>query len=77
MDADDKVFLKITGILNKMTDKTFDKLTRELFDVGIDSVVRLDGLIQRIFAKALDQEFYGELYVAHSFLHTLLALLPA
>ena len=59
--ADDKLFLRITGILNKMTDKTFEKLTAELLSLGIDSQKRLDGLISFIFNKALDQEFFSGL----------------
>lgn len=52
------------GILNKLTPEKFQKLRRELLQVGLDSTHILKGVILLIFDKALDEPKYSCMYAS-------------
>lgn len=61
-DRQDVIFRKVRGILNKITPETFDKLSKELVNVGLDSPRTLRGVIYLLFDKALKDLKYSSLY---------------
>ena len=58
----DLTFRKIRGLLNKLTPETFNKLSNELLNVGLNARAVLGGLILLIFQKALDEPKYCSMY---------------
>jgi len=58
----DAIFRRVRGILNKLTPEKFEKLTADILNVGLDSVVVLKGVILLIFEKALDEPKYSSMY---------------
>lgn len=61
-ERQDVIFRKVRGILNKITPETFDKLSRELLHVGLDTPRTLKGVIYLLFEKALKDPKYSSLY---------------
>lgn len=61
-ERQDGIFRKVRGILNKITPETFDKLSKELVNVGLDSPRTLRGVIYLLFDKALKDLKYSSLY---------------
>lgn len=61
-ERQDGIFRKVRGILNKITPETFDKLSKELINVGLDSPRTLRGVIYLLFDKALKDLKYSSLY---------------
>jgi hypothetical protein len=61
-DRQDVIFRRVRGILNKITPETFDKLSKDLVNVGLDSPRTLRGLIYLLFDKALKDLKYSSLY---------------
>lgn len=61
-ERQDVIFRRVRGILNKITPETFDKLSRELVNVGLDSPRTLRGVIYLLFDKALKDLKYSSLY---------------
>lgn len=61
-ERQDIIFRKVRGILNKITPETFDKLSKELVNVGLDSPRTLRGVIYLLFDKALKDLKYSSLY---------------
>jgi len=61
-ERQDIIFRKVRGILNKITPETFDKLSKELINVGLDSPRTLRGVIYLLFDKALKDLKYSSLY---------------
>lgn len=61
-ERQDVIFRKVRGILNKITPETFDKLTKELVNVGLNSPRTLRGVIYLLFDKALKDLKYSSLY---------------
>uniref|UniRef100_A0A6G1S9W0 Eukaryotic translation initiation factor 4 gamma 2 n=1 Tax=Aceria tosichella TaxID=561515 RepID=A0A6G1S9W0_9ACAR len=61
-ERQDVIFRRVRGILNKITPETFDKLSKDLVNVGLDSPRTLRGLIYLLFDKALKDLKYSSLY---------------
>ncbi|RWS03662.1 eukaryotic translation initiation factor 4 gamma 2-like protein, partial [Dinothrombium tinctorium] len=61
-DRDNVIFMKVRGILNKITPEKFKKLSEELISVGLDSPNILKGVILLIFEKALEEPNYSSMY---------------
>jgi len=61
-DHNDFIFRKIRGLLNKLTPETFERLSRNLLSIGLNSRSILGGLILLIFQKALDEPKYCSMY---------------
>ena len=61
-ERQDVIFRRVRGILNKITPETFDKLSKELVNVGLDSPRTLRGVIYLLFDKALKDLKYSSLY---------------
>ncbi|KAF2351270.1 MIF4G-like type 3 [Trinorchestia longiramus] len=61
-DQNEVIFRKIRGLLNKLTPETFDKLSNEILNVGLNARVVLEELILLIFQKALDEPKYCSMY---------------
>ncbi|CAG7820950.1 unnamed protein product [Allacma fusca] len=61
-NSDDVKFRKVRAILNKLTPQTFDKLSDEVINIGLDSPVLLKGFILLIFEKALQEPKYVCMY---------------
>ena len=69
------LFFSFNSILNKITPEKFDKLSRELLDVGLESQDVLKRVLLLIFNKALDDPKYSFMYaklckVIYDNLHT-------
>ena len=61
-DEDAVVLKKAQGILNKLSRKNFERLSRQLLEVGLTNETRIQGVTRLVFAKALDEEFLGSIY---------------
>ena len=65
VDDDKKtlILMKVNGILNKITRETFDVLSDQILNVGIDSSLDImDGIISLLFEKALLEPGYSNMY---------------
>lgn len=62
VDRNELIFRRVRGILNKVTPEKFDKLSRNLINIGIDSKTILKGVIILIFEKAIDEPKYCGIY---------------
>ena len=54
--------LQANGILNKITEKTFDALTDQLLKIGIETKRHLVIVLDRLFERALDFHDASKLY---------------
>ncbi|RWS28453.1 eukaryotic translation initiation factor 4 gamma 2-like protein, partial [Leptotrombidium deliense] len=61
-DRSNVVFMKVRGILNKITPEKFNKLSEELINLGLDSTTILKGVILLVFEKALEEPKYSSMY---------------
>ncbi|XP_015747286.1 PREDICTED: eukaryotic translation initiation factor 4 gamma 1-like [Acropora digitifera] len=57
-----ELFRKVRGILNKLTPQKFQTLTQQITDLDIDTQERLEGAIDLIFAKAIDEATFSVAY---------------
>ncbi|XP_015749602.1 PREDICTED: eukaryotic translation initiation factor 4 gamma 3-like, partial [Acropora digitifera] len=57
-----ELFRKVRGILNKLTPQKFQTLTQQIVDLDIDTQERLEGAIDLIFAKAIDEATFSVAY---------------
>ncbi|KAK2557679.1 Eukaryotic translation initiation factor 4 gamma 1 [Acropora cervicornis] len=57
-----ELFRKVRGILNKLTPQKFQTLTQQIIDLDIDTQERLEGAIDLIFAKAIDEATFSVAY---------------
>lgn len=57
-----ELFKKVRGILNKLTPQKFDTLTLQLKQLPINSLPRLQGVIDLIFEKAVDEPNFSKAY---------------
>jgi len=62
VDRNELIFRRVRGILNKLTPEKFDKLSRNLLNIGIDCKTILKGIIILIFEKAIDEPKYCGIY---------------
>lgn len=60
--GEETVIRRVRGILNKITPETFDTLSRQLLDVGIDNERVLQDIILVLFEKALKEPHFSSLY---------------
>lgn len=60
--GEEVVFRLVRGILNKITPEKFDTLVHQLVNVGIDNEPILQGIIELLFEKALDEPHFSSLY---------------
>lgn len=56
------MYLSLLSILNKITPEKFEKLSRELLDLGLESHDVLKRVLLLIFNKALDDSKYSCMY---------------
>nr|CAD7199614.1 unnamed protein product [Timema douglasi] len=61
-NKNDLIFRKVRGILNKLTPEKFQKLSDDLLQTELNSIVILRGVILLIFEKALDEPKYSSMY---------------
>ncbi|XP_059476758.1 eukaryotic translation initiation factor 4 gamma 1-like [Neocloeon triangulifer] len=63
-DASEKEELlkKVRSILNKITPEKFDKLMGQVKEMKIDTMEKLDGVINLIFLKAIDEPSFSHVY---------------
>lgn len=52
----------VKGILNKLTPENFEKLFKDLLELGVDSPEKLQKVIQAIFEKAVAEPTFCALY---------------
>ncbi|TPX33893.1 hypothetical protein SmJEL517_g03316 [Synchytrium microbalum] len=57
-----KILRKVKSLLNKLTLERFDSLAIQVRDVGITNRDILEGVIELIFDKALDEPNFGAMY---------------
>ncbi|CAK1554992.1 unnamed protein product [Leptosia nina] len=59
-----ELYKKFRGILNKLTPQKFDTLIDKVKTLEIDTQERLDGVIDLVFQKAIDEPNFSEAYAA-------------
>lgn len=62
IDQDVLVLKKAQGILNKLSTRNFDRLSKQLLDTGLTSEARIKAVTSMVFQKALDEEFFSSMY---------------
>ncbi|KAL3283568.1 hypothetical protein HHI36_006707 [Cryptolaemus montrouzieri] len=61
--ADTRRFVqKVRGVLNKLTPQKFDTLLKQIKSLNVDTMDRLQGVINLIFEKALDEPNFSVAY---------------
>ncbi|KAJ3125319.1 Cytosolic carboxypeptidase 1 [Nowakowskiella sp. JEL0407] len=58
----ESIFKKTRALLNKLTLEKFDSISQKVLDIGISSEAILQGVINLIFDKALDEPTFGGMY---------------
>ncbi|KAL9970594.1 hypothetical protein ACROYT_G022998 [Oculina patagonica] len=58
----EELFRKVRSILNKLTPQKFQTLTQQIIDLDIDTAERLEGAIDLIFEKAIDEAAFSVAY---------------
>ncbi|XP_044011817.1 eukaryotic translation initiation factor 4 gamma 3-like [Aphidius gifuensis] len=58
----EELYKKIRGILNKLTPHNIDKMVDQIVDLDIDSQERLQGIVNLVFKKAIDDSNYAFAY---------------
>ncbi|ORX55356.1 hypothetical protein BCR36DRAFT_281579 [Piromyces finnis] len=58
----EQIFRKVKGILNKLTYEHFNSLSKQIIEIGITDEAILEGVINLVFDKALDEPNFGSLY---------------
>ncbi|CAH3118757.1 unnamed protein product, partial [Porites lobata] len=58
----EELFRKVRSILNKLTPQKFQTLTQQIIDLDIDTPERLEGAIDLIFEKAIDEAAFSVAY---------------
>ena len=53
------LFKKVRGILNKMTPEKFNQLMKQVTDLTIDTEERLNGVVDLVFEKAIDEPSFS------------------
>lgn len=56
------LYKKVRGILNKLTPQKFDTLLGQIKDLQIDNSERLQGVIDLVFDKAVDEPNFSVAY---------------
>ncbi|XP_038216813.1 eukaryotic translation initiation factor 4 gamma 1-like [Zerene cesonia] len=59
-----ELYKKFRGILNKLTPQKFDTLLEKVKSLEIDTQMRLEGVIDLVFEKAIDEPNFSEAYAA-------------
>ncbi|XP_045489838.1 eukaryotic translation initiation factor 4 gamma 3-like isoform X2 [Pieris rapae] len=59
-----ELYKKFRGILNKLTPQKFDTLVDKVRSLEIDTQERLEGVIDLVFEKAIDEPNFSEAYAA-------------
>lgn len=57
-----ELYKKFTGILNKLTPQKFDTLLEKVKTLPIDTQSRMEGVIDLVFEKAIDEPNFSEAY---------------
>ncbi|GBP96481.1 Eukaryotic translation initiation factor 4 gamma 1 [Eumeta japonica] len=60
----EEVYKKFRGILNKLTPQKFDTLMERIKKLEIDTQTRLEGVIDLVFEKAIDEPNFSEAYAS-------------
>lgn len=58
------MYKKFRGILNKLTPQKFDTLLEKVKTLDINNQKRLEGVIDLVFEKAIDEPNFSEAYAA-------------
>jgi translation initiation factor 4G len=61
-DENELIIANVKSILNKLSKDNFDKLSTRLFNIELDSVELVQGVILTIFDKAINEPHFGEVY---------------
>lgn len=57
-----ELYKKFRGILNKLTPQKFDTLMEKVKSLEINNQCRLEGIIDLVFQKAIDEPNFSEAY---------------
>ncbi|XP_044726466.1 eukaryotic translation initiation factor 4 gamma 1-like isoform X3 [Chrysoperla carnea] len=57
-----ELYKKVRGVLNKLTPQKFDTLVNQVRQLNIDNCERLQGVIDLVFEKAIDEPNYSVAY---------------
>lgn len=60
----EELYRKVRGVLNKLTPQKFDTLLKQVKDLTIDTKERLQGVIDLVFEKAVDEPNFSHGYAA-------------
>ncbi|XP_053593767.1 uncharacterized protein LOC103573883 isoform X2 [Microplitis demolitor] len=66
LDEDEKtqlLYKKVRSVLNKLTPEKFDKLVGQVRELEIDTQEKLQGVINLVFDKAIDEPNFAKAYV--------------
>lgn len=58
----EELYNKARGLLNKLTPEKFDTLVNQMRSLNVDTHDRLQGLIELIFEKAVDEPSFSVAY---------------
>ena len=56
------LFRKVRNILNKLTPTSLNKFTNDLLDLPINTQEHLEGIVEIIFEKSLNEHVYMKTY---------------
>lgn len=60
--SNDVLYKRVRGILNKLTPEKFDTLLEQIKSFNIDTAERLNGVIELVFEKAIDEPNFSVAY---------------
>ncbi|KAG4076043.1 hypothetical protein HA402_011517 [Bradysia odoriphaga] len=60
--SNDALYKRVRGILNKLTPEKFDTLLEQIKSFNIDTAERLNGVIELVFEKAIDEPNFSVAY---------------
>lgn len=61
-NSDESLYRSVRGVLNKLTPEKFDVLLQQMCSFNIDTMAKLNGVIELVFEKAIDEPNFSVAY---------------